>query len=213
MASALAVARIHAFERRDKAVQASGGQSAWRELVQGVRFVWVQPAVRAVTGATGTFYLFRDMVGVVIMLYFVRVLHLSPALMGPLFAVGAVSSFAGAGLAGCVVRRWGARRTLAGALLLNALGGLCIPLAGGPLWLIALTLAAAQLFDAAATIYEIDVVSLRQAHTPERLQGRVHACAHVVEGAAQLAGLLIGILGALLAVPWIVLAPARALET
>lgn len=228
LASACSVALIRTPELRSTTEDAAS-RDTWQEIAQGVRFVWSHPAVRAVTGATATLYLFRDMVGVVIMLYFVRVLHLTAALMGPLFAVGAVGSLAGAAVAARVVRRWGAGRTFVGALILNTLGGLCIPFAGGPLWLIVVLLAAAQLCDAAATIYEINVVSLRQAHTPAEMQGRVNACAHVVEGGAQLAGLLlggvlggviglrstllVGILGAALAVPWIVFSPLRAPET
>lgn len=230
LVSAAAVARIRAPERRAPGAGAApdARTNAWREIVQGIRFVWTQPVVRAVGGATATFYLFRDMVGVVIMLYFVRALHLTPALMGPLFAIGAVSSFCGAAVAQRVVRRWGVGRTLIGALFLNVVGGLCIPLAGGPLWLVALLVGVPQLFDASATVYEITAVSLRQTSTPAHIQGRMNACLHVVEGAAQLAGLLIGgvlggviglratlliaILGSVLAVPWIVLSPIRTLQ-
>jgi hypothetical protein len=115
------------------------------------------------------------------------------------------------------------------SLLLASVAGLCLPLPGGPVWLIVGLLAAQQLCgDGAATVYEIAAVSLRQAVTLDRLQGRVHATFQVIAGAAQLTGLLaggalgstiglrltlgLGVGGTAFAALWLLASPVRSLH-
>jgi MFS family permease len=167
--------------------------NAWREIGQGLRLLLDNPILRASAGASGTFNLFRNMVGVVIMLFFLRELNLPPLILGPLFALGGISALLGALLAERLTRRWGVGRTLLGGLLISGLTTLLVPLAGGPLLLVLAMLAASQLLgDGASTIYEIHQLSLMQAITPDRLQGRVNASVRFIEWAAMLLGLLVG---------------------
>lgn len=203
--------------------------NAWREIGQGIRLLLGHPILRASAGASGTFNLFRNMVGVVIMLFFLRELHLSPLILGPLFALGGISAFLGALLAERLTRRWGVGRALLGSLLLTGLMTLLVPLAGGPLALVLVMLAAAQLLgDGAATIYEINQISLVQATTPDRMQGRINASKRFLEWAAMLLGLLVGGLlgqtiglrptlfvaaaGGLLSGVWLLCSPVRRLR-
>lgn len=167
--------------------------NAWREIIQGIRLLVSNPILRASAGASGTFNLFRNMVGVVIMLFFLRELNLQPIVLGPLAALGGVSAFVGALLAERLTQRWGLGRALLGSLLFTSLTTFLVPLAGGPLPLVLGLLAASQLLgDGAATIYEINQLSLIQAVTPDRLQGRINASNRFIEWAAMLVGLLIG---------------------
>jgi predicted MFS family arabinose efflux permease len=201
----------------------------WREIGQGLRLVLGSPVLRGIAGTTGIFHLFQNVFGVVIMLFFVRELHLSVALMGPLFAIGGLSALCGATVAERVVRTFGLGRTLLGSLLLTIGAMLCIPLAGGGPWLVVGFLAAQQVFgDGAATVYEISQTSLLQATAPAHLQGRVSATIHIVEGSAAVAGyliggalgqaiglrptLIVGCLGALLAGCCLALSPLRGLR-
>ena len=79
------------------------------------------------------------------------------------------------------------------ALALTAAGQGLIPLAVDASLLAVTLLVAQQLVtDPAATVYDITQVSLRQAITPDRLQGRVNASMRVVEVGAMLAGALAG---------------------
>ena len=202
--------------------------NAWREIGQGIRLLLGNPVLRAIAATTGTFNLFRSLFGVVIMLYFIRELHLEPVVMGPLFALGGVSAFFGAVLAGWFTRRWGVGRTLIGGLLLGGFLSLLIPLAGGPLLLVLVLLAIPQLFgDGADTIYEINQLSLTQTMIPDRLQGRMNASIRFIEWTAMLLGLLVGgllgqtvglratllvgAIGGLLSALWLVFSPVRKL--
>ena len=225
--SALSVAIIHrseplpsSWEKRPK---------VWPEIGKGIRLLLRNPVLRASAGASGTFNLFRNMVGVVIMLYFIRVVSLQPVILGPLFACGGMSAFVGALLAEPLTRRWGIGRTLLGSLVLSGLATLLIPLAGGPLPLVLGLLAASQLLgDGTSTIYEINQISLIQAMTPEGVQGRINASKRFVDWSAMLLGLLAGGLlgqtiglrltlfaaaaGGLLSVLWLLFSPARRLR-
>jgi MFS family permease len=161
--------------------------NAWRDIMQGIRLLVSNPILRASAATSGTFNLFRNMVGVVIMLFFLRELNLQPIVLGPLSALGGVSAFVGALLAERLTRRWGVGRTLPGGLLITGLMTFLVPLAGGPLLLVL-----GLLGDGAATIYEINQLSLLQAITPDRLQGRINASHRFIEWAAMLVGLLVG---------------------
>lgn len=204
--------------------------NAWREIGQGVGLLLSNPILRASAGAGGTFNFFRNMVGVVIMLFFLRELNLQPLILGPLFALGGISAFVGALLVERLTRRWGVGRVLMGGLLLTGLTTFLIPLAGGPLLLVLALLAASQLLgDGAATIYEINQLSLIQAVTPDRWQGRINASTRFIEWAAMLVGLLIGGLlgqtiglrptlfvaaaGSLLSGLWLLFSPIRRLHS
>jgi|SRR5579859_4375017 len=227
LVSAFSVALIR---KREPPSAATGEQAnAWREIGQGIRLLLSNPILRAIAGTSGTFNLFRNMFGVVIMLYFLRELHLQPVILGPLFAIGGVSAFLGAVLAERLTRRWGLGHTLIGALLVDGFLSLLIPLAGGPLLLVLVLLATPQLFgDGAATIYEINQISLVQAMTPDRWQGRINGTLRFIEWAAMLLGLLVGgvlgqtiglratlfvaAVGGLLSALWLLFSPARRLR-
>ena len=107
---------------------------------------------------------------------------------------------------------------------------LFIPLARGATLVAALLLIGQQtLGDGAATLYQINQVSLRQAITPEGLLGRVNASVQILRLGATLVGSLVGGLignaigvrttlvagafGSLLSTIWLVTSPIRTLRT
>jgi MFS family permease len=131
-------------------------------------------------------------IGVVIMLFYVRDLHVQPALLGPIFGVGGISAFAGSLLCSRVVARWGIGRALIGSMYLKGLGLLGVILAGGPLPVIVILSVAAQLTDAGWSVHDIAITTLLQEWAPPSLRGRVFATYETARSASMLCGLVLG---------------------
>jgi len=166
---------------------------AWREIGEGLRLIRDTPIFRTLASVTGIWYLFRNIIGAVIILFVTRELHVSPALQGVIYAIGGLSSLAGAVLTERLTRRWGIGPTMFWTLLLTVVLSVFIPLASGPLiWIVVLLIIPQVFGDGAATIYEINQVSLLQARTPEHLLGRMTASIRFIEWSAMFGGLLLG---------------------
>jgi predicted MFS family arabinose efflux permease len=158
-----------------------------------------------------------------LLLFLTRELRFEPILFGPLFAIGGVSSLLGALAAGRLIERLGLGPTIVLGWAVGTSSLLLMPLAGGPLVVAAALVGAGQLFDAAGTITEIGKDTLVQATTPDRLLGRVNASLQMVRWGAVLTGsliggllgetiglrgaMLVGALGALPSVLWLVFSP------
>ena len=190
--------------------------------------------LRALTGAFGLYFLFDALFWGLYPLYVTRDLGISAASLGLIYAVGSVGGVLGALFVTPITRRLGVGRTMAGALLVGALGELCIPLAGvaaGRSALAALlTLGLGEvLVRSSDWLFAVNFASLRQAVTPDRLQGRVNATVGVFTSGAVPIGafiggmlgealglpttVLVGALGVLLAFLWVALSPARSLRS
>ncbi len=188
-AASLATIRRHEPMRASAAERAG----AWREIGAGLRLLHDRPIFRALACVTGVWNLFRSIIGATIILYVTRALHLSPALQGMIWSIGGISAMIGALLAERSTRRWGVGPTMIGMLLLAVVTTVFIPLAAGPLvWIVISLLIQQILGDGAATIYEINQISLLQARTPEHLLGRMTASIRFIEWSAMLGGLLLG---------------------
>jgi predicted MFS family arabinose efflux permease len=166
--------------------------AALREALDGLRFVALDPVRRALVGVDGVSTLFGNTLGTVIILFLARELRLSPAVMGASFAVGGISAFCGATLAQPITRRLGLGRTMLLMTAANIALSFTMPLAAGPALVVVLMITLPQLSDGTYTIRRINQLSLLQAVTPDRLQGRVHAAVRVVEAGATLGGLALG---------------------
>jgi MFS family permease len=149
-----------------------------REIVTGLRFVLHQPVPAC---------------------YMVRDLGFAAGILGTIWALGGLSSLIGAVSAGRTTRRFEIGPTMIVGLLLYSIALLFIPLARGATLAAALLLIAQQtLCDGAATLYQINQVSLRQAITPERFLGRVNASTEFLRLGAALIGSLLGGLAGIL---------------
>lgn len=168
------------------------GDSMWRQLGAGLQLTLTHPVARSLVLASGIFELCGNVIGVVLLLYLVREVHLGAALLGVLFGIGGVSAFAGSLIAERAVRRWGIGRVVIGGLAIYTASAIVLPLASGPVWLAAGLLAVGQLTDCAHTVYSIGKASLLQALVPAGSLGRLHASLHVVEAVATLAGITLG---------------------
>ncbi len=165
------------------------------EIREGLRYVLRHRVLRLIAGSTATSNFFASMTMAVFLLYAVRELHYSAAIVGLVFAIGN----AGAIVAALTVQRITAAirlgPTIMLGMLLSSIAGLVIalaPAAHAAVWFTFAWL----LFGFGGVIYNIDQVSLRQAITPHRLQGRMNASMRfMVWGTMPFGSLVGGVLG------------------
>lgn len=165
-----------------------------RAVMEGVGEVRRNPVLSALTLSAMASELIGQPIGVVIMLFYVRDLHVQPGLMGPIFGVGGISALAGSAFCMRVIRRWGIGPSLIGSMYLKGAGLLAVVLAGGPLPVIVILSVIAQLTDAGWSVHDIAITTLLQEATPAGLRGRVFATYETARSASMLAGLALGAL-------------------
>jgi len=168
------------------------------EIADGLRYVGRHPLLRSVAASTGTSNFFGNLMYSILILYLVRQLGVTPELLGLAFSVGAVGFLAGALLATPLAKRFGVGPTIVGAALTSGPAGLLIAIAPADF---AVPFVAASVFlgGLGNAIYNINQVSLRQAITPERMQGRMNATMRfIVWGTIPIGSILGGALGGLI---------------
>jgi MFS family permease len=164
----------------------------WPQVKEGLQWVVGHPWLRAIAACTGSSNFFSNLLFSVAILYMVRTLHLSAFEIGVVFAVGSAGSIAGALVSSRLNKVLGVGRTIVATSILFSFGGLAYPLAPKSFPLPLLMLAQA-LFGFGGVAYNITQVSLRQAITPERLQGRMNAAMRwIIWGTIPLGALLGG---------------------
>jgi MFS family permease len=144
------------------------------ELKEGLAYVVRHPYLRAIAACTGSSNFFGSIAFTIALLYFVRTLHMSSIAVGFVFALFGAGSIVGALAANRVQGAIGVGRAIVLPALLFPIGTLSVPLApkGFPLPVL---VAGALIGGYSQVAYNITQVSLRQAITPERLQGRMNA--------------------------------------
>jgi MFS family permease len=172
--SAIFMLRIRAPETSPERAEGAPRPKMWPEVKEGVRWVVGHPWLRAIAACTGTSNFFGSLTFSIALLYLTRSLHLSAVEVGVVFGVGSVGSIAGALSANRMQRALGVGRTILIPIMLSCVALLAYPLAprSSPLPVL---IAGQALFGFGAVAYNITQVSLRQAITPERLQGRMNA--------------------------------------
>ena len=184
---------------------ASGRTGFWHEMWEGIQVVIGNPTLWKIAGCTATWNLGSNIAFAVELIFIYRYLHLSPAVVGLVFAIGAVGSLLGAIAAGPIVARLGVGLTL----LLSVLsGGLLMATVLAAYTNAAVFLSLLFFFEfLLGAPYNITQVSLRQAITPDRVQGRMNATMRtIVWGTIPIGSVLGGILGTTIGVvPTIVL--------
>jgi MFS family permease len=174
-----------------------------REITAGLRLVFGNPILRAISISKAAMGLSGGVIGTLVILYGIDTLGFEPGVLGTIFAVGGASSILGALNVGRLTRRFGLGRTLVVGFLIYGFSGFLIPMARGPLLVAGAILTAAQLFDFSMTAYEVNEVSLRQSITSRRLLGRVNASMEVTMLSFQLLGaVLAGVLAETVGMRW-----------
>ncbi|TMD42994.1 MAG: MFS transporter [Chloroflexi bacterium] len=196
LASALALAVIRKPEPNPNPGTASGRSGFFAEMREGIEVVFKNPYLWRIAGCTATTNLGSNMVfGAVFLIFAYRDLHLSAAVVGIVFGISSGGWLVGAFLASWAARSLGLGLTLALAILLGGLITLATPLAllGAPVVVLAVL---GFLNNLTVPIYNINQVSLRQAITPDRVQGRMNATMRtIVWGTIPFGAFVGGILG------------------
>ena len=199
----------------------------WPQVKEGLAWVVGHRNLRAIAGCTGTSNFCSSLMFAIVILYMVRVLHLSAFEAGAVFAVGSAGSIVGALFANRLGLRLGLGTAIVFTAVIFSFGGLAYPLAPKSFPL-PLLMVGQLLFGFSAIAYNILQVSYRQAITPERLQGRMNAAMRwIVWGTIPLGTLAGGAIaqattlhtalwvGALLGTPtflWVLLSPLRSIR-
>lgn len=208
LASALSLGRVRDTEAPpDRASR----QPLFREIGEGVSFVWHQPLIRRITATTSITNLFSGIAFTLLPLLVLRDLALGPAVLGVMFSFGAVGGLLAAILTPRFTKLFGEGTSLSISSI--AFGVTLLPL---PLALVLPELALILLplgnFLVAffVVLYNITQVTLRQRLCPPRLLGRMNASIRfVVWGVIPFGSLLAGWLGTtlgMLPALWIALA-------
>jgi MFS family permease len=144
------------------------------ELKEGLAYVLKHPHLRWIATCTGTSNFFGQIVFAIGLLYMVRTLHMSALATGIVFAGFGIGAIVGALMTTRFYKKVGVGAAIWIPAVLFSAGGFAWPLAPksfpSPVLFIG-----ALAFGWGSTVYNITQVSLRQAITPERLQGRMNA--------------------------------------
>ena len=200
----------------------------WAELKEGLGYVLKHPYLRPQAICTSTSNFFGSMLFAILLVFAARVWDMSAGAVGLGVGLGSVGWLIGALMVARIQRILGVGKTTIGAALLFGAPWLLIPLAPESFPLPFLV-GAIALGGLGGVVYNITQVSLRQAITPERLQGRMNAVMRfIVWGVLPLGSLaggalassiglratmVVGAIGGTFAVLPIVFSPIRSLQT
>jgi predicted MFS family arabinose efflux permease len=192
---AVSAAGLAAIRTAEAAPVRDPGRPTLRaQIAPGVRHVLGDPILRNAVGFYGTANFFVVMVETLGPLFLVRELHVRPALVGLLIAMGAAGGVAGGVVAGALARRVGSARVSWVAMTVLAAPGLLIPLAGRGWW--ALLYGAGWVsWTFSSVVAGISLTSYRQSTCPPAMLGRVSAATRWINwGTLPLGGLAGGAL-------------------
>lgn len=180
--------------RRPEPALAAQSGGDWRDdVAAGFGAAWGHALVRPILLMSGVHALFGGIFSALYILFCLRVIQLSPALMGATIAVGGVGALVGAMLAGALSRRLGIGAAILTAQVLVVISVGLIPLAPADPVAGATVLIFAQFFgDASGVAVLILTASVRQGVLPGPLLGRAGAAFHALGGGLALAGALGG---------------------
>jgi MFS family permease len=169
----------------------SGRHGFFSEMWEGIHVVFGNPTIWKIAGSTGTSNLGSNIFFAVFLIYAYRVLHLSPGTIGLIFGAGAVGGLLGALSGSWIARRIGLGPTLFVTIVTGGLAMILVPLAQFGL-AVPLLLLATVIQSFTTPVYNINQVSLRQAITPDRVQGRMNATVRTIIWGTMPIGAIIG---------------------
>jgi MFS family permease len=183
------------MRHREEPPQPEPGQKhpkMWPQVKEGLNWVVRHPWLRPIAMCTGTSNFFSTLSNAILILYMARTLGLSKFEIAFVYVAAPVGSILAGLITNRVNRRIGVGPTILATISISSIAGLMYPLAPQSFPL-PLLMVGGALFGFGAIAYNITQVSLRQAITPERLQGRMNAAMRwVVWGTIPLGTLLGG---------------------
>ena len=193
--SVLSLWWIRRPEPAPKPASDAGRSGFFAEMLEGIRFVLGNQTISRIAGSTATSNLGGNIVFAVYLIFAYRFLHLTPGVIGVVFAAGAVGGLLGALSASWIAARIGVGPTLFVSITAGALSLILVPLAQYG-FAIPLLIASFFIGSWVNPVYNINQVSLRQAITPDRVQGRMNATVRtIIWGTIPIGAVIGGILG------------------
>jgi MFS family permease len=173
----------------------TGARGFFSEMLEGIRFVFGNATIWKIAGSTSTSNLGSNIFFAVFLIFVYRTLHLTPGVIGIVFAVGAIGGLLGALSASWIADRIGLGPTLFASIVVGGLANILVPLAQYG-YTIPLLIVAAGITFFTLPVYNINQVSLRQAITPDRVQGRMNATVRtIIWGTLPIGALIGGVIG------------------
>jgi MFS family permease len=162
------------------------------ELSEGLRWVLGNRYLRTVASCTATFNFFGSLMGAILIVYLVRSLEMSPTRIGLMFTIATVGSLVAAFTSNRIANKIGVGPAIwAGALCGIAM--LLVPLAPQNADDAFIYIVIAETFVGyGVVLYNVTQVSMRQAITPERLQGRMNSVMRFIVWGVMPPGTLLG---------------------
>ena len=227
LASAIAVLLIRKPEPEPRPTVEGAASGFFAEMREGIAVVFRNRYLWRIAGCTATSNLGSNITMAVFLIFAYRTLHLSAGTVGVIFGIGSIGYLVGALSAQRSARLLGLGPVLAVSIVVGGLSWLVVPLALYLTPFVVLTVAILIGFSS-GPIYNINQVSLRQAITPDRVQGRMNATMRtIVWGTIPIGAFLGGVLGtaigivetivigavvSTLAVLWVGIGPVRRLR-
>jgi MFS family permease len=164
-----------AIRKREDLPPATERRRLLVELWEGLRYVTHHRLLFPQALATGSSNFATNLVFSVYFVYAYRHLGLTPGIMGVVFAIAATGWLIGSASADWLRRKLGVNGATILGMAVGAPAALLIPFAPVGDAAIPFLVLSGMLGGFGAVVYNIQQVSLRQAITPERLQGRMNA--------------------------------------
>ena len=191
--SALFIFSIRKAERAD--LETATKRRMREELREGLSYVLTHPFLKNIAACTALFNFFGNMGFAVLLVFARRDLHLSPLAIGLAFTLSNVGPLLAAFNANRISSRFGVGRTIIAAAVVGGPMFFVIPFAPEGNAALALLVPAFVIGGLSNVIYNVTQVSLRQAITPERIQGRMNSVMRfIVWGTIPLGSLIGGVL-------------------
>ena len=176
-----------------------------QEIAEGLKFVWNQKLIRAISFTTATSNLFGTISGTLFAIYFFRESYLgfNTAAFGILAAVGSIGGLLGAASTPKLIKIFGEGPLIVLSAIASGLSALLVPLSWYLPRELAFPLLLINTFVIAVTVltYNITQVTARQRLCPEALLGRMNASIRfMVWGVMPIGSLIAGGLGELIGV-------------
>ncbi|MFF0291629.1 MFS transporter [Streptomyces sp. NPDC005262] len=174
---ALSFLSIRRIRRRESLPERSERHPrVWRRIHEGLRFVVGHTLLRTVGLASAAFQFSFAAMMTVYLLFLPRELHLSGTAVGLALAATGPGALLGSLLAARLPGRFGYGVVLVSAAALGDGALLCVPVLHGPTAVTIPALVAINfLFGAFGQLVNVTVMAVRQAVTPDGMQGRVAA--------------------------------------
>lgn len=186
--SAFSVARI---KYREEEPERPEKPHIGAEIVEGFKFIFHDMLLRNIAIASAWCNLSVGAFQAMLMVFLIREAGQSSEVVGFILAGSGVGGILGAMLVGRVSKRAGVGPTALVALAISG-PGMAIVAASGPGWGAVVAFVGQVVFVAAVVVFNVNVISYRQAVTPDDMQGRVGATQRVVCWAAMAIGSILG---------------------